>query len=171
VAIDQEGTGTFSFLKSGEGKFFYLCYSHVNESYKLYTEYVMEVRNIDNFTAISGSTFVAVVDQDKPLVFRGYGIEAGDRAKFVSTGSFDCDDSSRLATLNNADIANSMYIDGNATATFNFDDSETGITLALCYKFSTEDFIYYNDTLIDVASILSLDSDTGSSDVAVVDVE
>ncbi|CAN0372238.1 unnamed protein product, partial [Hapterophycus canaliculatus] len=139
------GETTFRFSESVTGRWITPCYKHSSEPWRRYSMPVY-VKMLHNVTASWGGDSACVVDQAKQWFFEGDGLTPGgniDLIKFVindtdCAGIFD-------APLTGADVDGvAMYLKADGTATFVVESAAAGQYVNLCYKFGSEQYMWYD---------------------------
>ena len=107
-----------------------------------------------------GSSSVAVVNYEKPFIFTGFGIQNGDRIKFIrhrSANDLSCRDRSENITIGGGTNLEDVVRQSKASLTFLL-QSVAYQPHFLCYAFEEEPFKLYTNFAIHAKTIDSIES-------------
>ncbi|KAK1936638.1 hypothetical protein P3T76_010073 [Phytophthora citrophthora] len=166
--IDSNLATTVNFDAGGAGMVVVPCYQFKMEPYQLYPALRVTVKMVKRYTGTLGSPQLAVADVPEPLTFLGHGLTSGDQVRWILHGQEDCE--SGLASLtdpNTLQTVDTITLDQNSAAVFNFLAVQSDFNPVLCYKFGEEKFKLYSDISIAIATIRGKTPLTGAKDIAV----
>lgn len=147
---------------------FYLCYQFNSNPYKLYQNFVFTVKHILSIVATEGSNEIAVAGYEKQFTVQGSGMATGDMVRWITSG-VNCDDLTSLATVVGGVDTYTVTTNNVNQFNLNFDVSEAGNTIQLCYKFGREPYKLYTGITLTVRHVLNIEAAEGSKDIAVSD--
>ncbi|KAL3669555.1 hypothetical protein V7S43_004942 [Phytophthora oleae] len=166
--IDANLATTVNFNAAGAGMVVVPCYQFGMEPYQLYPDLRLTVKMVNRYTGTLGSPRLAVADVPEPLTFLGYGLNGGDQVRWILHGQEDCE--SGLASLtdpNTLETVDTITLDKDNAAVFNFSTTQSDFNPILCYKFGEEKFKLYPDISIAIGTIRGKTSLTGAKDITV----
>ncbi|TMW60184.1 hypothetical protein Poli38472_000226 [Pythium oligandrum] len=167
--VSANGETDLSFTAQAAGKAVMLCFQFGIEPFQLYEDIQLEVKMVTTFTGTKGSPRLAVADVPEPLTFQGFGLDEADQVRWIHSGQEDCEDN--LATLVESvslDAIDTIALDLNLSASFNFSSTQADFHPVLCYRFGIEKFKAYPNLDIKIGTITAKSTLIGSKEVAVV---
>ncbi|ETI50941.1 hypothetical protein F443_05620 [Phytophthora nicotianae P1569] len=168
VFIDGNFVTTVNFDATAAGMMVVPCYQFGMESYQLYQNIRLKVKTINRYTGTLGSPQLAVAEVPEPLTFLGFGLNGGDLVRWILNGEEDCE--SNLASLTDSktmELVDTITLDNNSAALFNFTSMQSDFNPVLCYKFGEENFKLYSDISIAIGTIRAKSPHAGAKDIAV----
>ncbi|GMF49134.1 unnamed protein product [Phytophthora fragariaefolia] len=144
------------------------CYQFKMEPHQLYPDIRLSVKMITRYTGALGSPQLAVAEVAEPLTFLGYGLDGGDQVRWILNSEEDCE--SGLASLSEPitlEVIDTITLDNNNAAVFNFTTTQSDFNPVLCYKFGVEDFKLYPGISIAIGTVQGKSPLTGAKEVAV----
>ncbi|KAG1690463.1 hypothetical protein DVH05_028138 [Phytophthora capsici] len=166
--IDSNSATTVNFDAAGAGMVVVPCYQFGMEPYQLYPDLRLTVKMVKRYTGTLGSPQLAVADVPEPLTFLGYGLSGGDQVRWILHGQEDCE--SGLASLKDPttlETVDTVTLDQDSAAVFNFLAVQSDFNPVLCYKFGEEKFKLYSDISIAIGTIRGKTPLTGAKDIVV----
>ncbi|KAG6958592.1 hypothetical protein JG687_00009300 [Phytophthora cactorum] len=168
VFIDSNLITTVNFDATAAGMMVVPCYQFGMEPYQLYQNIRLAVKMVKRYTGTLGSPLLAVADVAEPLTFLGNGLSGGDLVRWILNGEEDC--GSNLASLTDPstlELVDTITLDNNNAALFNFTSTQSDFNPVLCYKFGEENFKLYSDISIAIGMIRAKSPQTGVKEIAV----
>ncbi|CAM9252504.1 unnamed protein product, partial [Discosporangium mesarthrocarpum] len=177
--LDKNSNATFTFQPSVAGRNVSLCYKFDQEPYKWY-DIKVYVHMLNTVGTLVGGTNIAVVDVQEVFAVDANGTSTTDYMRWISTT--DTSDAACLLDDTIVWTKESPHARENVTdeipvyrhssgvfhANFTFNDSASGLSPTLCYKFGGERWKLYSGIKIDIAMLKGVEAGEGSSTVAVV---
>ncbi|KAG6964868.1 hypothetical protein JG688_00007512 [Phytophthora aleatoria] len=168
VFIDGNLITTVNFDATAAGMMVAPCYQFGMEPYQLYQNIRLPVKMVKRYTGTLGSPQLAVADVAEPLTFLGNGLSGGDLVRWILNGEEDCgSDLASLTDPSTLELVDTITLDNNNAALFNFTSTQSDFNPVLCYKFGEENFKLYSDISIAIGMIRAKSPQTGVKEIAV----
>ncbi|KAL7693578.1 putative concanavalin A-like lectin/glucanase domain superfamily, CalX-like domain superfamily [Plasmopara halstedii] len=166
--VDENFVAMINFDVEAAGMIVTPCYQFGIEPYQLYHDIRLTVKMIQQYFGTIGSPHFAVADVPKALRFMGYGMSEGDLVRWTLNQNKDCaTEPATLSELVTLKPINTIALDDDNTATFNFSSTQDDFNPVLCYKFGQESFKLYANLSIAIGTIRAKLSQTGAKEIAV----
>ncbi|KAE9117120.1 hypothetical protein PF010_g8720 [Phytophthora fragariae] len=144
------------------------CYQFRMEPHQLYQDIRLTVKMVMRYTGTLGSPQLAVAEVAEPLTFLGFGLDGGDQVRWILHGEEDCESSlASLVEPITMEVVDTIALDNNSAALFNFTTTQSDFNPVLCYKFGEENFKLYSGISIAIGTIRGKSPLTGAKEVAV----
>lgn len=166
--VDSKLSATVNFSSSAAGVPAMPCYQFGNEPFHLYPGIKLEVKMVTAYAGPLGRASLVVADVPEPLTFLGFGVGEGDAVRWTRRNDEFCD--TNLASLTTSDMMDpidTVVLDADVSALFNFTTDQTDYASILCYRFGNKPFQRYAGISISVATLRGKTAAVGAKDVEV----